>query len=293
MLGCGACFAGVTQPLRLFFSKWGWQCQIRRDPGWGCVAAAGTGWAPLWSSAHGAPAVLQVPSPVLVGPDIPSSLPECGSGALGGGRSAACGGGGVLALHFNGFLLIRFCTHAWGVISAASGDKRENNGIVIPGVQMFILPPLPLLSRGDGINRTCLLNVSASFCARGQQAITTSCSGTVITTRGGRGGLCGGWGARSGRAWGGGLPAPGVQDPGWGHGSQGRGPAGSRGCHRVPWTVVCPSTQERLDGIKQPQKVFKKPCSKPGRKRSQRTKAGLPGSQEHGQRGTKGPVPQD
>lgn len=72
-------------------------------------------------------------------------------------------------------------------------------------------------------------------------------------------------GAHSGRAWGGGLPVPGVQDPGWGHGSKGRGPAGSRGRHRATWTIVCPSTQERFDGIKQPQKVFKQPCSKSGR----------------------------
>lgn len=82
------------------------------------------------------------------------------------------------------------CAHA-ECDSSASGEKGENVG-AIPGVQMFSLPPLPRCLAGDGINRTCLLTVSVSFCAPGQQPIMMSRSGTVITAREGRGALCAG-----------------------------------------------------------------------------------------------------
>lgn len=195
--------------------------------------------------------------------------PSVVSGLWAGDRALPRGEGGR-ALHFKGLLLIGFCTHTRGVVSADSGDESENNGIVIPGIQMFILPPFPLLSRGDGINRTCLLTVSASFCARGQQAITTSCSGTVITARGGRGGLWGG-GCSLWTDLGRGPPCAWGSRPGVGPWQRGvgtcrvTGSAGHHGCHCAPGTIFCPWTQERFDGIEQPQKVFKKPYSKSGR----------------------------
>lgn len=129
--------------------------------------------------------------------------------------------------------------------------------LLFPVYRCLFSPHFHCCLVGDGINRTCLLTVSASFCAPGQQPIMMSRSGTVITAREGRGALCAGGSLT--------LDGPGVgaslhlgfktqsgARPGGlgpaGHSSEGRGPPGSQGQQVITRLSPCCVGQSSLHG---------------------------------------------